>query len=354
MSAPIRVGIVGANPVRGWARDAHLAALRGLPQFALTAVSARTPAAAAAAAAAFGAPRAFDDSLALVRDPEVDVVTITVKVPEHRKVVLAALEAGKHVYCEWPLGRDLEEVKEMVAAVRPQSHAMTGLQALSAPAIRHAARLIGDGAVGPPRVLRVFGAAAAWGEHTQPHYAYLQDKSNGATLETIGGGHALAAVEALVGAYREVDARNSTLRSRVPVERTGEIVTRTCADHMMVLGLHEGGCVSTFEMVGGLVDRPALFEIIGETGWLRIVGATPGACQIASLRLEASVPIPPVPAAVADLSGPAANIAEAYSRFAEDLNAGVRTVPDFAVALRMTRLLEAIDRASRSGQRTVL
>ena len=352
MTAPIRVGIVGANPDRGWGRDAHLDALRSLPEFALAAVSARSQANAEAAAAAFGAPRAFGDSLALARDPDIDLVAVTVKVPEHRAVVLAALAAGKHVYCEWPLGCDLEESEEMAAAVRLGSRAMIGLQALSAPVILQAAKLIADGAIGRPRVLRTYGTAAAWGEETQSQAIYLQDKRNGATLETIGGGHTLAPVEALVGAYVEVDARNSILRKSIRVQDTGEMVERTCADHMFVLGLHDSGCVSTFEMVGGTTGRPVYFEVTGETGWIRITGTVPGTCQIARLALEASFPVePPAEPVAPHLVGPPANVAEAYAAFARDLRDGTRTVPDFNDAVRLTRLLDAIDRASDTGQR---
>jgi predicted dehydrogenase len=351
MTGAIRVGLVGANPERGWARDAHLPALRALPDYTLAAVSARTQAQADAAAEAFGAPRAFGDSLALARDPDVDLVVVTVKVPEHRDVVLAALGAGKHVYCEWPLGRDLAEAEEMAAAVRSDTHAVIGLQALSAPVIRQAARLVREGAVGRPRVLRVYGSAAAWGEETQPHYAYLQDKRNGATLETIGGGHTLAPVEALVGPYVEVDARNSTLLASVPVQGSDKTVERTCADHMLVLGLHDSGCVSTFEMIGGTSDRPALFDLMGESGWLRVRGAAPGTCQIAQLTLEASVPIEPAEPVALDLKGPPANVAETYARLAQDLRTGARTLPDFEDARRLTHLLDAIDRASATGRR---
>ena len=101
-----RVGIVGANATRAWAHDAHLPALRRLPQFRIVAVSARTQDLAEEARVTFGAERAFGDSLALVCDPEIDIVAVTVKVPEHRAIVLAALAAGKHVYCEWPLGQN--------------------------------------------------------------------------------------------------------------------------------------------------------------------------------------------------------------------------------------------------------
>src|SRR5687768_10483836 len=106
---PLRVGLVGANPERGWAPWAHVPALNALPQFRLEGVSARTRETAEAAARAFGAARAYGDTWELVRSPDVDIVTICVKVPEHRPIVLAALEAGKHVFCEWPLGRDVAE-----------------------------------------------------------------------------------------------------------------------------------------------------------------------------------------------------------------------------------------------------
>jgi predicted dehydrogenase len=352
---PIRVGIVGANAERGWARDAHLAALRALPMFAVTAVSARTQEIADEAAAHFGAARGFGNSLELVRDPGVDVVAVTVKVPEHRAIVLAALAAGKHVYCEWPLGRDLDEAREMAEAVPPGIHAMIGLQGLFAPAILAAARLLQDGAIGAPRVLRVFGSAAAWGDDTPAFGAYLQDKRTGATLEAIGGGHTLAPVEALVGRYVEVDARNTTFLRQVPIIGTNETVERTCADHMLVTGLHDSGCVSTFEVVGGKPEqRTALFDLEGSKGWLRVSGTVPGTCQIAPLTLEASVPVTMPERAVSGLSGASANVAEAWSAYGRDLRQGTFTVPDFAAAERLTALLAAIDMASANGQRQTL
>ena len=75
---PFRVGVVGANAQQAWAHDAHIPALKRLPGFTLAAVSARNQQLADEAAAAFGAPRAFGDSLALVRDPEIDIVAVTV------------------------------------------------------------------------------------------------------------------------------------------------------------------------------------------------------------------------------------------------------------------------------------
>lgn len=353
MSKPLRVGIVGGNAQRGWAHDAHVPALTHLNNdFVIEAVSARTLEGAEEARVAFGANRAFGDSLALVRDPDIDIVSVTVKVPEHRAIVLAALAAGKHVYCEWPLGADLAEAEEMARAVGSTSHVMIGLQALSAPAIRQAAKLVNSGALGPLQVMRVFSPTAGWGIEAPPFYAYLQDKRNGATLETIAGGHTLAALETIAGAYVEVDARNTILREQVRIQGTEEFVQRTCADHMFVLGRHESGCVSTLEVIGATPDRPFSLELVGEKGWLKISGGHPGGYQVGFLKLETSFPSEPQPAPVApDLRGGALNLAESYTRFGNDIRTGARTVPNFETAVRLTRLLQSIEQSSSTGRR---
>lgn len=351
---PIRVGIVGANAERGWARDAHIPALRSLAaDFVLKAVSARSEPLAEDARVAYAAERAFGDSLALASSAEVDLVSVVVKVPEHRAVVLAALAAGKHVYCEWPLGRDLAEACEMAAAVGPTSHVMIGLQGLSSPAVLRARALVRAGGIGRPLVMRVFSPTAGWGTRAPQHYAYLQDRQNGATLETIAGGHTLAVMEALAGAFVELDARSSILHPRVQLQDGSGAIDRTCADHMMVLGLHEGGCTSILEVAGGTSTRPFSLELEGDAGWIRITGDFIGGFQGGVLTLETSAAEPPrIDVDETDLTGPPANVAAAYTRLADDIRSGQRTVPDFETAVRLSRLLEQIETASTSGHRT--
>lgn len=97
-----RVGIVGANPDRGWAAQAHIPALKSLPDdFEITALSTSRRESAEAASTRFGVPVAFDNHQDLVNSADVDVVAITVKVPHHFELATAALAAGKAVYCEW-------------------------------------------------------------------------------------------------------------------------------------------------------------------------------------------------------------------------------------------------------------
>src|SRR5258706_8788606 len=105
------VGIIGVNPVRGWAATAHIPALQALPNYEIRALSAHNAESARAVGEAFGVRAVFSAYEQLVVQPDIDLVAVTVKVPHHPELVLAALAAGQAVYCEWPLGRDLDEAR---------------------------------------------------------------------------------------------------------------------------------------------------------------------------------------------------------------------------------------------------
>src|SRR5881227_572881 len=93
--SPLGVGIIGVSADRGWAATAHIPALRALPNYEIRALSAHTAESARAAGEVFGVSTVFSDHEQLVTQPDVDVVTVTVKVPHHRQLVSAALAAGK-------------------------------------------------------------------------------------------------------------------------------------------------------------------------------------------------------------------------------------------------------------------
>src|SRR5438874_3323572 len=150
-SAPSKlgVGIVGVSPVRGWAATAHIPALRALPNFEIRALSAHSAESARAAGEAFGVSAVFSDHEQLVTRPDIDLVAVTVKVPHHRELVTAALAAGKAVYCEWPLGRDLDQARAMAALAAERGvRTVVGLQGRQAPAIELVQELLRDGYVG--------------------------------------------------------------------------------------------------------------------------------------------------------------------------------------------------------------
>src|SRR5207244_8166611 len=115
-SKKIRVGIIGADPDRGWAKQAHIPALKSLSDdFEITALSTSRSVSAAAAGKLFGVPLAFDNHHDLVNSAAVDVVAISVHVPYHLELAADALTAAQAVHCEWPLGNGLEEAERLAA-----------------------------------------------------------------------------------------------------------------------------------------------------------------------------------------------------------------------------------------------
>src|SRR2546421_2533322 len=202
----LRVGIIGVSPVWGWAATAHIPALRALPKYETRALSARSAESARAVGQAFGVSSVFSDHQQLVMQPDIDVVVVTVKVPHHRELVSAAIAAGKAVYCEWPLGRDLDDARAMAAlAAEKGVRTVAGLQARQAPAIEFVQELLHDGYVGEVLSTTMVGLSIPGDVVGQPN-AYMLDKTNGANLLTVPVGHSLDTLNFVLGEFAELSA----------------------------------------------------------------------------------------------------------------------------------------------------
>jgi predicted dehydrogenase len=205
--APIRVGFIGMQIDRSWSAVAHVPALRAVPRYEIRAVSMTRQESTDAAAAHYGIPHAFAGHEALITSPEVDLVVVTTKVPAHLELVTAALEAGKHVYCEWPLGKGLAEARQMAELARTQGvRTVIGLQARVSPTVSYVRDLVRDGFVGEVLSSSLIGQSMSWGERIEAPNAYLADRRNGATMLSISIGHALNAVCSVLGEMRQVAA----------------------------------------------------------------------------------------------------------------------------------------------------
>ena len=187
--------IVGANAKKSWAKVSQVLAIKNLPGLKLEALATSNEQSAREAAEAFGADRWFSDPLAMIRDDRIDLITISVKVPAHRELVLAALEAGKAVYCEAPLGRSVADTEEMASAVR-SLHTAIGLQGRLNPAVRRADQLISSGKIGWPLNARIVSSNVGFGPELPSSYDYFNKTSSGANLLTINAGHTLDLMEA--------------------------------------------------------------------------------------------------------------------------------------------------------------
>jgi predicted dehydrogenase len=361
------VGILGVSPVRGWAATAHIPALRALPNYEIRALSAHSPESARASGEAFGVGSVFSDHEQLLAQADIDVVAVTVKVPHHRELVSAALAAGKAVYCEWPLGRDTEDARAMAAAAaRHAVPTAVGLQARQVPAIHFVQELLGDGYVGEVLSTTMVGLSVP-GKVVVQANAYMLDKTNGANVLTIALGHSLDTLNYVLGEFAELSAVSDLRRPLITIEETGELIVKTAADQIAVIGTLTSGATASVHVREAVAGGTGfLWEINGTDGTLRItadaaypeiypltVRGARGSNEPAELAVPAAF-TQKWPALTGLEGSPAYNVGLAYAAFAADIENGTHTVPDFADAVARHEVIAAIERSAARGERVKL
>lgn len=359
MAEKIRVGLVGANASTGsWGARSHVPALAALPDYELRAICTAHDDTARAAAAAYGAALAFSDYHLLVAHPEIDLVAVNVRVPYHREIVLAAVAAGKDVFCEWPLGANVAEAEEMAAAAKVRAvRTMIGLQGRSDSTLLYARELIDSGYLG--QVLSCSLAVIGTGGAERPSSRiWAADRRNGVGTLAIQGGHTLDSFCFCLGEFAELSGRVSTQVNEWRISDTGGTVAVTSPDTVLLSGRLESGavvsaCVTSVPYNGS----GARLEIYGTNGSLFL--SSPGGFNIGPSRLFGSQQgAPPaemdVPARFTLVpegtpAGTALNVAQAYVRYADCLRAGEPIDATFDLAVRRHRLLQAIQDSSDEG-----
>lgn len=346
----IGVGIIGANPDRSWAALAHIPALRALPQYEVVALSTSRPESAIAAEKAYGIP-SFGNPALLLQHRGVELVVVSVKVPNHFELVSAALDAGKMVYCEWPLAIDVDQASILEAKARRMGiRTVVGLQGRFAPAVQHARRLVNDGYIGDILSTTLVGSGMAWGGETSSQGAYLFDEANGATTLSVPLMHALDTLTHVVGEFEIVQSLAAIRRPFVNVIDSGSRVAVTAPDQVSVCGRLQNGALASIHYRGGLSRAGDLYwQINGSKGDLSF-SANMGNIQTADLQLlggtneqQAVAPIRVPDEREGRAPGSfAANVYRLYAQFASDLEYGTKLVPDFGYALARHRLLDAI------------
>ena len=361
MTDKIRVGIVGATVTQGgsgWGANAHVPALNALPGYELKAVCTAHEDTAKASAAAFGAEHAFHRFSDMAAHPDVDLLVVCVRVPGHRELVMAGLQAGKPVCCEWPLGKNLAEAEEMAGLARQRSlKTIVGLQARSDPTILYARDLIKEGHIGEVLTANLNTVAQAQLQRG-PGRIWQGVRANGANVLTITGGHAIDALCAVLGEFAEVSARVST---RIPEWRTleGKAVPVDSPDSINVVGRMVSGAEVSIS-VATAPSNPSgnRLEIYGRDG--AIVIRANGALSLGPNQMHAGkgkepLAAMPVPdkyrfAPNCTPAGQPYNVAQAYARAAGALRGRGSFDVDFDLAVQRHKLIDAIERSSASGR----
>ncbi|MBM3476051.1 MAG: Gfo/Idh/MocA family oxidoreductase [Armatimonadetes bacterium] len=218
---------------------------------------------------AFGTDR-FEDLLA--RD-DIDIIDVATPNPLHHDQVIAALEAGKHVYCDKPLAVTLDEARAIVAAAqaRPElTHGMA-LHCRFVPATMRARQLIDEDRLGRVFHFRAAYLHSGYEDPQRPISWRLSKEAGGGVLSDLGS-HIIDLMAWLLGPFGTVQASAETfIRERPVAAGSGERATVEVEDYVAFQAWMQSGALGFVEasrFATGLQDQLE-FSIFGEQGALR-------------------------------------------------------------------------------------
>ncbi len=282
----VGIGVVGF----GWMGKAHSRSYRRIPMLfpdragepELVACSDTVEARRDEARAAFGFREAYDDWRRVCEHPDVDAVVVTAPNMLHVDVVEAAAAAGKHVFCEKPVGGTPEQTARAAAAARSAGViGGVGYCYRFAPLVRYAAQLIAEGRLGQitnyrGRFFSMYGSdplgVLSWRfEQEEGGYGVSSDLLS----------HAVDLAQVLIGPVAEVVGTRATMIAERPLPQpgashygrgrlgdpTGEV---TNEDYAGLLARFEQGAAGTFEAARTLVgpESQMAFDVYGTKGAL--------------------------------------------------------------------------------------
>src|SRR5215212_1039032 len=360
MAENLRLGFVGANVRSNWASQSHFPALLASPDVELTAVCTTRSESAEEAREAFGAKLAFDDYRAMVASPEIDAVAVVVRVQGHYEPTRAAIEAGKHVYTEWPLGRTTAEAEELAALARSKGlQTAVGLQSRVSPTLMYMKEQIAAGYVGD--VLACHVTSMRDGTLERPsNRTWQRDASLGANTLTIANGHVIDALRFVAGNFVRMSCLVTTQAPQWYEPDTKQFVDVTSPDNVLVSGKLASGAVASVHIAaipwagGGF--RMAIYgregtliatgDVSSQRGQTLSLQGARGSHELSELPIpERFVYVP------ADFPrGDPFNVGQMYTLFAEAIRTGQNRLPTFDTAVELHHFIDRIKQASDTGR----
>lgn len=339
----LNVGIIGVGSEQSWGREAHVPSVQAVEGLTLLAIATRDQQSADNTAASLGVQRGYGDPFELIADPDIDVVTVATPVPTHHDLIVAALEAGKHVVTEWPVGVNTEQT-EKIAAIAGKSGSSTAvdLQSRMNPSAVRAKKLIDAGAIGRILSATVLSTTAGFGRTIPAAARYLEDPSVAMNLTTIQTAHTIDFVLQLTGALTSLSALTTVQYPDIQVGDEGDTLHRTVADHVLVQGRLAGGGALAVQVVGGRPpgDTPFRMDIVGEAGTLTFTGGAVRGFQAGLLTLLHDNELVSVVQAVPGVPDSALNVSNVYAALRDDINNKTDTAPNFLHAVQLSHLID--------------
>ncbi|MEM7344188.1 MAG: Gfo/Idh/MocA family oxidoreductase [Chloroflexota bacterium] len=227
----------------------------------------------------------------LARD-DVHVIDCCTPNPSHEEIIIAAAEAGKHIYCEKPLAMSVAEGQRMVAAVEKAGvNSQMTFNFRFFPAIMRARQLIDEGFVGRVFSFRARYYRSSYINYDKPLSWRLQkEKSGGGTVFDLGS-HVLDLVYYTLGEFGSVQAVMDTLIKERPIKAGASEKGLVDVDDIafMHLRMADGtlGLLEASRMGTGATNDLQL-EIFGDKGAIRFNLDEPSWLEVYDAREEGS------------------------------------------------------------------
>ncbi len=214
-TAPLNVAVIGT----GFGASVHLPALKHIDGVETVAVVSRRGERARSAAERHGVPHASTDWRDVINDPQVHAVVIATPPYLHHQMVIAAIEAGKHVLCEKPMARSVAEARDMVKLGQQAGVVtMVNHEFRYMPIRRRVKELIEEGYIGDPHsvTMNVFRSTLA--DPNERPFGWLMEADKAGGMLGASGSHAIDSLRWWLGDIHEVAGITSTMvkKRRLP------------------------------------------------------------------------------------------------------------------------------------------
>ena len=355
----IGVGLAG---VGNWAQYGHIPALRLLPEYRIVALSSRSADRAAQLADQYAIPHHFTNVNDLAGHEEVDLIVALPPAPEHLAVVQAAFAAGKDVLCEWPLTTKTSDSLDLLALAQATGcRHITGLQRTVGAGARYLRDLIANGAIGQLRSIRMHVSVPSFGPVRSPGLSWTLDANNFSHVLSIYGGQFMHMLFAAVGQPLRLNAFVRTQFPELTLSGTNGTFPNTTPDGIVAQGVLDNGALFQIQIEGGKRNGAGLqIDITGFEGDVKVWNDKAFVTQRDNViegstkqqPVWAELPVPStyhqIPESSLDFS--VQDLAHLYAAFARDRTHGTKTVPDFADAVALHRIIDAIGCSSATDQ----
>jgi predicted dehydrogenase len=195
-------GVIGAG---GFAEIAHVPGLQSHPRAQVVALCGRRKDYAAAMAERLGIPDVYTDYGELIARDEIDAVTIVTPNVSHAEIAIAALRAGKHVFCEKPLGMNPSEVRAMLDAARASGKVhMVSFTFRYLHCLRELRKMVQRGDIGQPHYVRARGEGmSGLAPNLRVRWRDMMSLSGGGMIQDMGS-HYVDCVDWIMAPIQEV------------------------------------------------------------------------------------------------------------------------------------------------------